>query len=201
MIQHGESVENLTRLSFTLLFIPALVVAFGCLSYRYEIIDFLYNEHIKHSARVFGILIFSFLGICMTYVFGTLLTANGSLKQLNTMAAIAVFINLLLNFILIPRFGVFGAATASMVTQLFTSVYQVILVKQIFSFKVDYILLARLAVFIVLIAVISIFIRQLPVKWIYSFGLFMITGALLSLATGLLNLKSIFKVVVSIPTP
>jgi O-antigen/teichoic acid export membrane protein len=201
MIQHGESVEYLTRLSFTLLFIPALVVAFGCLSYRYDIIDFLYNEHIKHSARVFGILIFSFLGICMTYVFGTLLTANGSLKELNTMAAIAVFINLLLNFILIPRFGVFGAATASMVTQLFTSAYQVILVKRIFRFKTDYILLARLTVFVVLIALTSLFIRQLPVKWIYSFGLFMIVGALLSLVTGLLNLKSIFKVVVSIPTP
>jgi len=201
MIQHNESVEYLTRLSFTLLFIPALVVAFGCVSYRYDIIDFLYNEHIKHSARVFGILIFSFLGICMTYVFGTLLTANGSLKQLNTMAAIAVFINLLLNFILIPRFGVFGAATSSMVTQLFTSAYQVILVKRIFRFKTDYILLARLAVFIVLIALASIFSRQLPIKWIYSFGLFLITGAVLSLVTGLLNLKSIFKVVVSIPTP
>jgi O-antigen/teichoic acid export membrane protein len=137
----------------------------------------------------------------MTYVFGTLLTANGSLKQLNTMAAIAVFINLLLNFILIPRFGVFGAATASMVTQLFTSAYQVILVKQIFKFKTDYILIARLAVFIALVAVISIFIRQLPIRWFYSFGLFMIAGALLSLATGLLNLKSIFKVVVSIPSP
>ena len=73
------------------------------------------------------------------------------------MAAIAVFINLLLNFILIPRFGVFGAATASMVTQLFTSAYQVILVKRIFRFKTDYILLARLAVFIVLIALASIF--------------------------------------------
>ena len=137
----------------------------------------------------------------MTYVFGTLLTANGSLKELNTMAVIAVFINLLLNFILIPRFGVFGAATASMVTQLFTSAYQVILVKRIFHFKTDYILLARLAVFIVLIGLTSIFIRYLPIKWIYSFGLFMIVGALLSLATGLLNLKSIFKVVVSIPTP
>ncbi len=201
LIQHGESVEHLTRLSFTLLFIPALVVAFGCLSYRYDIIDFLYNEHIKHSARVFGILIFSFLGICMTYVFGTLLTANGSLKELNTMAAIAVFINLLLNFILIPRFGVFGAATASMVTQLFTSAYQVILVKRIFRFKTDYILLARLAVFIVLIALTSIFTRHLPIKWIYSFGLLMIVGALLSILTGLLNLRSIFKSVVSIPTP
>jgi O-antigen/teichoic acid export membrane protein len=197
MIQHGESVANLTRLSFTLMFVPALTVAFGCLSYRYDIIDFLYNEHIQHSGRVFGILIFSFLGICTTYIFGTLLTANGSLRQLNTMAAIAVTLNLSLNLILIRRFGVFGAATASMVTQLFTSVYQVILVKKIFRFNTDFKLLLRLAVFIVLIGISSILIRELPIKWIYSFGLYMVAGAILSLVTGLLNLRAVFKVVIS----
>src|SRR4030042_3591213 len=99
MIKQGESVEHLTRLSFTLLFVPAIIIAFGCFGYRKEIIDVLYNEHVEYSAKVFGILIFSFLGMCTTYIFGTLLTANGSLSQLNTMAAFAVAINLILNFI------------------------------------------------------------------------------------------------------
>jgi O-antigen/teichoic acid export membrane protein len=199
MIQHGESVEHLTRLSFALLFVPALIVAFGCVSYRHEIIDLLYNEHIQHSARVFGILIFSFLGICMTYIFGTLLTANGSLKQLNTMAVFAVMINLGLNFLLIRRFGVVGAAIASMTTQLFTSIYQVILVKQIFRFKTDYNLLSRLAIFIILVALSSFLIRELPVRWVYSFGLYLMSGIILAFVTGLISFKSIFRLVLSIP--
>ena len=201
MLQHGESVEHITRLSFVLLFVPALVVAFGCLGYRYEIIDLLYNEHVQNSARVFGILIFSFLGNCMTYIFGTLLTANGSLRQLNTMAALALMINLGLNFLLIRRFGVLGAATASMITQLFTSVYQVVLVKRNFRFRTDYRLIIRLVVFIILLASSSFLIRGLPVSWIYSFGLYILTGAVLAFITGLLDIKSIFRFVISIPSP
>jgi O-antigen/teichoic acid export membrane protein len=201
MIQHGESVEHITRLSFTLLFVPALVMAFGCLSYRYEIIDLLYNEHVQNSARVFGILIFSFLGICMTYIFGTLLTANGSLRQLNIMACIALILNLGLNFLLIRRFGVLGAATSSMATQLFTSIYQVVLVKRIFKFNTDYNLLIRLGIFILLLALSSFLMRGFPISWAYSFGLYLIWGAILAFITGLLNIKSMFRLVHFIPAP
>lgn len=199
MLQHGESVEQITYVSFLLLLVPALIVAFGCLSYRYEIIALLYNEHIESSAPVFGILIFSFLGICITYIFGTLLTANGSLRELNIMATLALILNLGLNFILIRRFGVIGAATASMGTQLFTSVYQVILVKRIFRFKTSYNLLSRLFLFIILIAMAGFLMKQFPVNWIYSFGLYIISGAALAFLTGLLNIKSIFRFVRSFP--
>jgi O-antigen/teichoic acid export membrane protein len=199
MIQHGESVEHITRLSFTMLFVPALVVAFGCLSYRYEIIDLLYNEHVQNSARVFGILIFSFLGICTTYIFGTLLTANGSLRQLNIMACMALIINLVLNFLLIRRFGVLGAATSSMATQLFTSIYQILLVKQVFRFNTNYNLLIRLGIFILLLALSSFLVRGFPLSWAYSFGIYLIWGAILAFLTGLLNVKSIFRLVHSLP--
>jgi O-antigen/teichoic acid export membrane protein len=201
MIQHGESVEHITRLSFTLLFVPALVVAFGCLSYRNEIIEQLYNEHVENSARVFGILIFSFLGICMTYIFGTLLTANGSLRQLNIMAFLALVLNLGLNFLLIRRFGVLGAAASSMITQLFTSIYQLLLAKRIFKFNTDYKLLARLGIFVLLIAPLSFLMRGFPLAWYYSFGLYLLSGAILAFVTGLLNIKSMFKLVLTLPAP
>jgi len=201
MLQHGESVEQLTRLSFTLLFVPALVMAFGCMNYRYEIIDLLYNEHVRNSAPVFGILIFSFLGICMTYIFGTLLTANGSLRQLNVMAVIALVLNLGLNFLLIRRYGVAGAAAASMGTQLFTSVYQLLLVKRIFRFAINYDFLMRLAFFIALIALSSFLVRKVPVSWVYSFSIYIISGMLLALLTGLLNVKAMFRLVRSLPDP
>jgi len=199
MIQKGESVEHITRLSFALLFVPALIIAFGCLSYRSQIIDLLYNEHVQQSARVFGILIFTFLGMCITYIFGTLLTANGSLKQLNTMAISAVALNLGLNILLIRRFGVVGAASASMVTQLFTSICQILLVRRIFRFSTNYSLLIRLLIFILLLALSSYFVRDLPFGWYYSFGIYLIAGLLLAFITGLINIKSVFKLLLSIP--
>jgi O-antigen/teichoic acid export membrane protein len=201
MIKQGESVEQLTRLSFTLLFVPALTIAFGCLTYRNEIIAVLYNEHVQQSSRVFGIQIFSFLGMCTTYIFGTLLTANGSLRQLNTMAALAVVINISLNTLLIREFGVFGAAIANMTTQLFTSVYQVVLASRIFKFKTDYNLMLRIIVFIVVIAVSCFIFRELQVSWYYSFGFYLGFAAVISFLTGLLNIKTFFGFARSFNTP
>lgn len=197
MIKQGESVEHLTRLSFTLLIVPAIIITFGCLVYRYEIMDILYHEHVRNSARVFGILIFSFLGMCITYIFGTLLTANGSLKQLNTMAMIAVSINLTLNVLLIKKYGVIGAAIANMATQFFTSVYQIILAKRIFGFRTDYNLILRLIAFVMLVAAASLLINRISIFWLYSFGLYLLFAALLSFALGLMKVKSVWGIVSS----
>jgi O-antigen/teichoic acid export membrane protein len=198
MIKQRESVAQITGLSFALMFVPAIIVTFGCLSYNHEIINLLYNEHVQQSARVFRILIFSFLGMCITYIFGTLLTANGNIMQLNMMALIAVIINLVLNMLLIKKFGVFGAAIANMTTQLFTSVYQIFLVKRIFKFETDYLLLWRLITFTIITALSSFLFNEIPVNWVYSFGFYLIFGVILSLITRLINLKSIFQLIVSI---
>jgi O-antigen/teichoic acid export membrane protein len=197
MIKQGESVEHLTRLSFTLLIVPAIIVAFGCLSYRFEIIGILYHEHVQNSARVFGILIFSFLGMCITYVFGTLLTANGSMLQLNTMAAMAVVINFTLNIILIKRFGIIGAAIANATTQAFTAVYQIFLSKHVFRFKTDFRLLARIAIFIMLVASGSFLISKIDVFWVYSLVMYLLFATILSFVLGLLNLKLIYEIAFS----
>ena len=201
MIKLGESVEQLTRLSFTLLFVPAIIIAFGCLSYRTEIIGILYNEHVQQSSKVFGIQIFSFLGMCTTYIFGTLLTANGSMKQLNTMATAAVILNISLNIVLIREFGVIGAAIANMATQLFTSVYQVVLASRIFRFKADYVLISRLLVFTLVIALSGFIFREIPVSWYYSFGFFLLFAGVISLLTGLLNINTIFGFARSFRSP
>jgi O-antigen/teichoic acid export membrane protein len=191
LIRQGKSVEHLTRLSFSLLFVPAIILTFVCLYYRGEIIRLLYHEHIVESSRVFGILIFSFLGICMTYIFGTLLTANGNIRILNTMALMAVALNLGLNFLLIKRFAVLGAAYASMATQLFTSGYQVFMVKQIFKFKTSIRFLIRLGIFCTMTGLAGALFAGLEINWIYSLLMFLSVAGLLSFVTGLFNLKAI----------
>jgi O-antigen/teichoic acid export membrane protein len=166
------------------------------LRYRFEIIDILYHEHVQSSARVFGILIFSFLGICITYIYGTLLTANGSLKHLNTMAIMAVILNITLNVILIKRFGITGAAIANATTQLFTAVYQIVLTKRIFKFKTDFRMLAKLALFTLLMIAGSMVSASLPFAWYYSFGIYVFAGVMLSFALQMIRLRSIYEIVI-----
>ena len=104
MIKQKESIVQLTQLSFLLIIVPAIIVSISCAIYRKEIIDILYKQHLESSFKVFGILIFSFIGMCTTYIFGTLLTANGNLKALNIMASFGVVINITLNLLLIPKY-------------------------------------------------------------------------------------------------
>jgi O-antigen/teichoic acid export membrane protein len=197
MIKQGESVEHLTRLSFTLLIVPALIMAFACVSYRSEIIDLLYRQHIKSSATALAILSFSFLGICITYIFGTLLTANGNLKQLNLMAGMAVILNITLNLLLIRRFGIVGAAIANASTQLFTAAYQIVMAGKIFRLKVDWNYFVRLTIFIAIIASGGYFSRNLGVAWYYSMLFYFVFGFLLSFGLGLVRSKAFREVLYS----
>jgi len=197
MIRKRESVEQLSRLSFLLLFVPAFIITLGCMFYSSEIIDILYNAHLEESSRVFKILIFSFLGMCTTYIFGTLLTANGSMKQLNIMASAAVVLNLTLNLILIPRFGVNGAAITNVSIQCFTSLVQIVLVIKIFKFKMNYPLLIRISAFLAILIITGIFVKRLPWDWYYSFGLFLALGAIFSFISRLFSFKTLFQILTS----
>jgi hypothetical protein len=48
-------------------------------------------------------MIWSFVAVCITYVFGTLITASGDLRTLNLLAAGGMVLNIGLNLVLIPR--------------------------------------------------------------------------------------------------
>lgn len=200
MIKKKESVEQLSKLSFLLLFVPAIIITLACMFYSNEIMDILYNAHIADSSKVFEILIFSFLGMCTTYIFGTLLTANGSLKQLNLMAAAAVIINFTLNLILIPQMGVYGAAITNVSTQVFTSLVQIVLAVRIFKFKINYPLIIRLIMLIGLLFLTGMLVSQIRWEWYYSFGLFLATGAIFSFISRLFSFKSLFEILSSAET-
>ncbi|MBN2274615.1 MAG: oligosaccharide flippase family protein [Bacteroidales bacterium] len=200
MIKRKVSVEQLSKLSFLLLFVPAIVITMGCMFFSSEIVDILYNAHIPDSSRVFKILIFSFLGMCTTYIFGTLLTANGSLKELNIMALSAVILNLSLNLILIPRMGVYGAAITNVSTQVFTSLIQILLVVKLFKFQSNYSLIVRLLLFTGVLIFTGFLIRKSQWNWYYLFGLFLIIGGLLSFILRLFSFRSLFDILFSAET-
>jgi len=197
MIRKKESVEQLSKLSFLLLFVPAFIITLGCTFYSSEIMDILYNAHLEESSHVFKILIFSFLGMCTTYIFGTLLTANGNMRQLNIMALTAVMLNLTLNLILIPRLGVNGAAITNVTIQCFTSLIQIALVFKIFKFKMNYSLIIRISIFLAALIITGILVRKLPWDWYYSFGLFLALGAIFSFISRLFSFQSLYHILTS----
>jgi O-antigen/teichoic acid export membrane protein len=100
----------------------------------------------------------------MTYIFGSLLTANGNLKQLNIIAAISVLINFSMNLILVPHLMALGSAIASFATLLFTAIAQVFLAQRIFRLKINIKFLITLSLFTGIVFMLNFISSQLPVQ-------------------------------------
>lgn len=90
------------------------------------ILGLIYTSEIDLSSPSFQLLMISFIGMCSTIIFGTLLTAKGNMFFLNVVAAIGIIINFVINYYLIPIYGATGAAIATCITQTFVSGIQLI---------------------------------------------------------------------------
>ena len=117
MIKLKHNVDKLVKLSYSILAFGSIIVAVGSFFYSNYIMELLNTNHIDESAKVFGVLMSCFIAISITYVFGTLLTANGNLMQLNIMASIGMVLNIVLNIFLIPLYKAYGSALSSLITQ------------------------------------------------------------------------------------
>jgi O-antigen/teichoic acid export membrane protein len=191
MLKKQENVESLSKLSFLMIIIPAIIITNICMFYSYNVMELMYDEHFDQSAKILGVLMIGFLGICTTYIFGTLLTSNGNLKQLNIMATLGMVLNISLNFMLIPKYQVLGAAVSSMTTQLTTGIAQFLIAKKIFRFKTNYKFIISLSAFIIISVAITYLISVLNFNWIYSILASIIICLLLAFSTKLLSVEYI----------
>ncbi len=195
MLKKRQNIEDLAKLSFVLIIVPAILGMNICHFYNEEIMSLMYWDHVASSATTLSLLMTGFLGICTTYIFGTLLTSNGNMKHLNIMAASGMLLNIILNLILIPHFQVVGSATASMITQILTGLSQLIIAWKIFDFKFNYKLIISLGIFILLSFFLTAFVSTLELNWIISAVVSLCAGLLLAFATGLFKVKAIVNLV------
>jgi len=190
LIKMKEPVDGLVKVCFTLMLLMSVLVSAVSWFFNREIIELLYGirdgeiiadyqTRVDEASVVFSLLMSSFIAISSTYVFGTLLTANGSLKNLNFIAASGVVLNLSLNLLLIPEWTAAGAAVASLSAQFYTAVMQFILARKTFglNFRARF-WLSFLAYIIVLISFMSVF---------SAFNLHWILNILLSSTVGILS--------------
>jgi len=204
MIKKKQSIEHMLKLSFTIIITLAIIVAFGLFFYSFEVIDLLYDAHVEASTEVFQLLILGFIAVSTTYIFGTLLTANGNLRQLNIIALIGLAINFGLNYLLIPRLLASGSAISSLITQFTMAVLQVIMVQRIFKFRINYRYLSTLVLFIIgvvcfnmLSSTYVIYWPFLPTgkAWLGNFGLMLLSSVLLAVFLRLWNFKTFRKII------
>ncbi len=195
MLKEKQPVSEMVQLSFSIVIIPALSLSVISYFYHEDIIGMLYNEHITYSAQVFAILINGFIFISTSYIFGSLLTANGSLKQLNYIALTTVILNLTLNFILVPKHKALGSAIAAVISQMFFAFAQVSASVIILKLKVKFSYPIRLIIFIILLFGSGFFIHAKISNWIFGLSLIITVAILLSWILKIISPRNLLQII------
>ncbi len=164
------------------------IAAFGVVNAR-EVMDLRYTDHTAQSAPVFALLISCFVAVCATYVFGTLLTAGGRLRQLNWMAAAGALLNVAINLVLIPRMQAEGAAWASLITQVFTALAQIILVGHLYGVSIPGVLWVRTVVYAVACTGLAVGLTFTGFSLLAQLVLFAAAVLVLAYTVGLVNAR------------
>lgn len=208
VIKKGEDLQSLVKQSFSLMLTMTCIIAVVCIFYSDKLMELLYtiqenesietyNHRINESSNILKILMGSFVSISITYIFGTLLTANGNLKQLNIVAAIGVVINLTLNFIFIPIFEAKGAAFTSLCVQFATCAIQFIIAKKIFNLKFGISFWISIMSFITLLIVSTTLLKSANIYWIYTFLISLFSGVIIAFITRMLDFMELKDLIFS----
>jgi O-antigen/teichoic acid export membrane protein len=196
MLKQKENIENIVKLSFTLLLTPALIVSVSTIFYAEHFFEKIYTGDTEGYV-ILAVIMNCFTGVCLTCIFGTLLTASGNLKRQNYVALGAIIINVLLNFILIPKYKAMGSAISSLVTQMVAGLLQVYLCYKIFNFHINKRLLRSVFLFIAGLFFINYFTWNLLGKegdsWMFNFVIMLTFSILLAFVTGMVNPKSVLR--------
>ena len=197
MISENHSIVELTRLSSLLLFVPSIILAISSMFYRVEIMELMDYPDYQESAPIYCLLMYAFLGMAATIIYGTLLTANGNLYLLNLTSAIAVLINVVLNLILIPRFHAYGAAISAIFAQGFIGLTQYLIAARKFRFGLDPKLVFKLIVFIGGVIGLGLGSLQINALWWIRFLGMAAASMILAMALNLIDLRAMLKLIVN----
>jgi len=194
MIKQKQSIADMVSFAFSLIIFISLSISISSSFYQNDIMQWMQYDHAEESAPIFATLMFCFIPISTTYIFGTLLTANGSIRQLNIMAAVGMILNITLNLFFIPKFQALGAAYISLITQSITALAQVLIAVNIFKFKVPWMSVLRIAVFAVLVVALGYLSNQLLPHRFFGYILMLFASLMLAFMVKLIDLRKLFNI-------
>lgn len=198
LIQNQQKVDTVLMLSLKLLLGISVTLGLTGFCFQQEIIHWRYQINgleLLQAASAFGFLMLSFIAICITYIFGTLLTAKGELKQLNIMAFFGVLINVCLNYVMIPESGAEGAALASLITQTLTALAQLFIAIRIMNIKFKKKDRFSFLLFFLLSTIVLLIIPSINLSWMISLLITLFTMLIISFSTGMVSIKYIVEII------
>ena len=171
MLKEGEPVSDLVRTSAQMLLAGAIALSVSIIFFREEIMQLLYVRATPYWAAVLVPLMLSYIAVCGNYIYGTLLTANGSLRRMNQLFVVGIVVNVVLNLVLIPRYGALGAGTATFITQSAVLIAQIVLAQRLVGLRRSWGMPLRLLALSVLVVLTAYGLHDRSgEQWYWWFG-------------------------------
>ncbi len=203
LLKNNDALTDLLRTAYQWMFFMTIVLSFGVLFFGDELTYWILKEASPYAVSVFKILVWSSISSGVIYVFGTLLTSSGNLKKMNRVFAIGFLLNLIGNLIMIPRYGAWGAAISTLITQSFVAVVELFLVYQSINssralFRItELVKIIALCFGIWLIYGLSDNYLQEWLDWRIAFLIASISGLAWAESIGFVQLKGFLKIIKS----
>ena len=197
MIRQRQNIQPLVALSSDLLYVGSVAIGAVCFFFNKEIMLMLYPDSNAYWWSVFGWLMLTFIPIASVYVYGTLLTAYGNLKMLNSIAIAGAFFNVGLNLYMIPAYGAWGATVATLVTQGLVALAHIVVATRQFNFKIEAKEILKLSAYTI-IAVAGVYaVRYVPVHWFVQMCLGGVVCGIAILALQIIPISGLMAIVKS----
>ncbi|MEM6377016.1 MAG: oligosaccharide flippase family protein [Bacteroidota bacterium] len=191
------AVHDLVRMGIQFIWAGAIPLALLSVVFAPEIMQALYPDKAA-DPQILVWLMLSFLAISGSYIYGTLLTANGDLMAMNRIFLIGIGANVSLNYWLIPNLLAEGAAIATFATQSFVFLAQLWLAKKQIRLRFDPIMLGKLAVFGIICYLSTNYLSAYLFNWTWYWllGFLLILQIVFAVLIRLLDWKVVWKMVV-----
>jgi len=159
MFKKKEDVLPLLATASKLLVGGSILIAIVSYFNSEYILRLIYIEDIVESNVPYQLLMFSFIGIASSIVFGTVLTARGNLLFLNVLSGIGILINVSVNYYLIPLYGATGAAIATVITQSLVSITQFIYCTRVLNMKFTLLSVVQFLLYVMTLVTLCYYVR------------------------------------------
>jgi O-antigen/teichoic acid export membrane protein len=194
LLHDKESVRPLLRLSFQVILTGAVAFAVATGFHRTEIMYLMYDKATAYSGDVLGVLIFSFVAVSGMYIYSALLGAHGSVRQMNWLFGTAIFVNIALNFLLIPTHKALGAAISTLITQSFVMCGLMFLSQKLVLLRgVDAFWILKIGGFVFSVFTINFLVKSFAFKenWLIQMSISMFLSFVVALLLGFFNYKNV----------
>jgi O-antigen/teichoic acid export membrane protein len=191
MIAEKQKLEPLVNTALGLLIAPSFIFGIACFFFQSEILVMLSPKANDYATQVFGWVILCFIPLCFMYIFGTLLTANASLKILNILALIALITNFGLNLLLIPKYQALGAAYAAIITQTFIGITNCYFAYKVLKLEFNKVIFLKLLMLFIMLCIVALLCKTYTISLLVSLTILCLIGGSSIFVFKLLDIKQL----------